>query len=601
MMAWNFSVIVVSVLLLAFLLWKELARKNKLHLVWRLLASVLAVASLVCLAVPPFYHGKRSIDPMQDILLLTKGFSKDSLEKYQGFSTQKTLIYTADASIFQTSKSPKVHFLTDLDLSGNATLKNKTLHILGFGLEENELKELQNYPVSFSAAELPSGIQKINWTRELKAGESFRVQGNFLNQNDEEIKLILKGLNTGLDSLKIGGKRSMPFSFQTVPKQSGQAVFRLVALSGKDTVENEALPFTIDPQQTLKVLMLSASPDFESRFLKNWLAENAYEVASRSTISKNKTTTDFANMGKLPLEKITPFLLQKFDVLITDATGFGNLSKAEVSAILAQTSKKGMGLIVRADSMDHASFIGKNFALYQPDHPQKELDLKLNGAEGTRLSIQTDRPLFIKNQPNSQALVQDEAAQVLVSSKLYGSGKLVLSTLNNTFSWQLLGKQKAYRAFWSELLSKAAQKTSKKENVFTENYAGKNSMAKVYLETADRNAALKVNGERLPLEQNPAIPFLQEAVFWPNRSGWFPVLTQNNTTNWVYIFENTDWRTLKASKKIKQTQQYARQFQTKQQNSQDQQKEAVVFVPPFWFYLLFLLSCTFLWIETKML
>ena len=596
-MALNFSVIAVSVLLLAFLLWKEIGRKNESYLIWRLLASVLAVVSLVCLAIPPFYHAKRSINLNQEIVLLTEGFDKDSLNKYQN----ATPVFTADPAVYQTLKSPKIRFLTDLNLSENATLKNKSLHILGFGLKEEELKAVQNFPVRFNAVELSSGIEKINWTNRLKAGENFRVQGNFLNQTDGEIKLVLKGLNTGLDSLKIGAKRSIPFSFHTIPKESGRAVFELLAIAGEDTLENEALPTIIEPQEKLKILMLSASPDFESRFLKNWLAENAYQVAARSTISKNKITTDFANLEKFPLEKITPSLLQKFDVLVTDASGFNALSKPEASAILAQVNAKGMGLLIRADSVDNASFIGKNFVVYQPDNPQKELHLKLNDVVGTRLKIQSDRPAFIRNQLNTQTLVQDEAAQVLVSSKLYGSGKLVLSTLNNTFSWQLSGKQKDYSAFWSALLSKAAQKVGRRENIYTENYADKNSMTNVYLETADRNASLKVNGQTLPLGQNPSLPFLQEATFWPDRSGWFPISTQNNTTDWVYIFENANWKTFKAAEKIRRTLQYARQFSAKQQNLQNQQKEELVFVPPFWFYLLFLLSCTFLWLETKLL
>jgi len=598
-MDWNIGVLIVSVLLLVFLFWKEIGRKNKIRLSWRLLASVLAVVSLVCLAIPPFYPGKKSIVADKEILLLTDGFSKDSLNKYRNPSPRKPF-YTADATVFQTLKSPQVHFIADLASWRNTIPVNAALHILGFGLEEDELQSLNKLPLRFDVSELPSGIEKVDWTRRLNAGENFRVQGNFLNQTDSKIKLVLKGLNTGLDSVEIGGKRSMPFSFGSIPKQSGRAVFHLLALSGKDTIENEALPIIIEPAKTLKVLMLSASPDFESRFLKNWLSENSYAVASRSTISKNKTTTSFGNMNKLPLEKITPSLLENFDVLITDATGFSSLSKPEVSVILAQASRKGLGLIFRADSAN-ASFIKEKFAIYPFGNPQKQLNLKLNNESGLRLTIQTDHPSFIRNQPGTQVLVQDEAAHLVVSSKLYGSGKLLLSTLNNTFTWQLSGKQKEYASFWSMLLSKAAKKISRKENLAYPFFASKNSMTPLFLETADKTTALKVNGKAVYLSQNPAIPFLQEGIFWPDQTGWLPVSTGGNSANWVYIFDQTDWKALKAAKKIKRTQQYARQFNVKQQNIQHQQKEQQVFVPPFCFYLLFLLSCSFLWTETKFL
>jgi len=597
---WNILVLAVSFLLLVFLFWKEISRTNKQRLVWRLLASIVAVVSLVFLAIPPFYHGKRSIAAAKEILLLTDGFNKDSLTKYRNPSPQKTLIYTADETVYQALKSAQIQFVADLGLWRKTIPANATLHVLGFGLKKAELQSLNPQSLRFDVPELLSGISKLNWTQRLNAGENLQVQGNFINQNDFKITLILKGLNTSLDSVKIGAKRSMAFSFSTVPKQSGQAVFRLIALSGKDTIENEPIPLIIEPAKTLKVLILSASPNFESRFLKNWLAENTYGVAARSTISKNKTATAFANMNKLPLEKITPALLQNFDVLIIDASEFGKLNKPEAAAVLAQTSRQGLGLIFRADS-SNASFINQNFPVYQADNPQKQLNLKLNDAAGTRLIIPTNRPSFIRNQPGSQVLVQDEAAHLLVNSKLFGSGKVVLSTLNNTFSWQLSGKTKEYAAFWSMLLSKAAKKTRQKETVASTIYADKNSMATLQLQTAEANVAAKVNGTTVALSQNPAIPFLQEGVFWADKTGWVPVTTNGKLIQQVYIFKNTDWKPLKAIEKINLTHQYSLKFKKNQFKNRPTQNTERIPVLPLWFYLLFLASAAFLWFETKLL
>lgn len=595
-MMWNILVLAASFLLLIFLFWKEIKRSNKQRLIWRLLASFLALASLVCLAIPPFYHGKRSISNVHEILLLTDGFSKDSLRSFP----QKKLIYTADEKVLQALHSPQIQFIADLSLWRKTLSANTTIHILGNGLEEADLKKLDSLPVRFIAPELTSGIEKINWKHQLNSGENFRVQGSFLNQNDAEIKLVLKGLNTGLDSVKIGAKRSLNFSFNAVPKQSGQAVFRLLALSGKDTLENEPLPLIIEPAKTLKVLLLSASPDFESRFLKNWLAENAYAVAARSTISKNKTTTDFGNMSKQSLEKITPALLQNFDVLICDASEFGNLSKPEAAAILAQTSRKGLGLIFRADSTN-TSFIRQNFAVFSSIDPQKTLNLKLNNASGFRLNIQTDHPSFIKNQPNSQVLVQDQTNRLVASSKLYGSGKLVLSTLNNTFSWQLLGKTKEYAAYWSLLISKAARKITQKQNVSTPIYADKNSMIMVKLNSSAKNISIKIDGDDVAFRQNPAISFLQEASFWPKKSGWIKVNQSKNLPSSVYIFNNQDWKPLKSAQKISLTEKHAQQFASTPNKQANQQQSELISIPSLPFYLVFLLSCAFLWFETKLL
>ncbi|MGI4751146.1 MAG: hypothetical protein ACRYFB_10955 [Janthinobacterium lividum] len=599
-MMWNILVFSASLLLLIFLFWKEIKRGSKQRLVLRLLTSFLAVASLVCLAVPPFYSGKRSINTEHDFFLLTDGFSKDSLHLQQSSSPQKPLIFTADEAVFKTLKSPQVRFIADLDLWRKTVPTNTTVHILGDGLSEDELKNLDRLPVQFNVPKLPTGIQKINWTHRLHAGENFRVQGNFLNQNNGEIKLVLKGLNTSLDSVKIGAKRSMNFSFSSIPKQSGEAVFRLLALSGKDTLENEPLPLTIEPEKMLKVLMLSASPDFESRFLKNWLAENAYAVAARSTISKNKTTTDFGNMSKQPLEKITPALLHNFDVLICDASEFGNLSKAEIAAILAQTSRKGLGLIFRADSAN-TSFIRQNFAVYPSNDLQKQLNLKLNDASGLRLNIQTEHPSFIKNQAGSQVLVQDQTNHLVVSNKLYGAGRLILSTLNNTFSWQLSGKTKEYAAYWSLLISKAARKITQKQTVSTLIYADKNSMVPIRLNTSTKNISAQIDGANVAFQQNQNIPFLQESVYWPRKSGWIMVNADKNLPTGIYVFENLDWKALKLTQKINLTETYARKFASTQTKNQNQQQTELIFIPSLLFYLIFLLSCAFLWFETKLL
>lgn len=601
MITWNILVLIIAFLLLVFLFWKEIRRSSRLRLTWRLLASLLAVLSLVFLAIPPFYQGKRSIASSSEILLLTDGFSKDSLNKYQNSSPQKSLIYTADQGIFQTLKSPAIHFIADLDLWRNTIPANTTLHILGNGLEEDELQSLHQQSIRFDAPEPTSGIQQVNWINRLTSGETFNIQGTFLNHSNSKIKLVLKGLNTSLDSMEIAAKNSTNFSFSTISKQNRQAVFRLVALSGKDTLENEPVPLTIEPVKNLKVLLLNASPDFENRFLKNWLAENAYAVAARSTISKNKTTVDFANLQKLPLDKITPALLQNFDAAIIDASAFNALSKPEAAAILAQASQKGLGLIFRADSGVNTSFINKNFPVEQSNSLQKQLNLKLNDAAGTRLSIQTDRPLYIRNKPNSQALVQDAAAHLVVNSNLYGSGKLILSTLNNTFTLQLSGKKKEYAAFWSLLLSKAARKISRSENVFTTNFAGKNSMVPLMMETSAKTTLAKVNGTSISLNQNPLVSFLQEGSFWPEKSGWQSVNLNNNQTEFIYIDEQTDWKTLKSFRKISLTEKYAQQFKKRGDKTSVQQKNELIFIPSIWFYLLFLLSCSFLWFETKLL
>jgi hypothetical protein len=56
------TILVVSVLLLFYLLWNEIRRPNKLRLLGRIIASIVAVTSLACLALPVAFNVTKNID-----------------------------------------------------------------------------------------------------------------------------------------------------------------------------------------------------------------------------------------------------------------------------------------------------------------------------------------------------------------------------------------------------------------------------------------------------------------------------------------------------------------------------------------------------------
>jgi hypothetical protein len=64
--------------------------------------------------------------------------------------------------------------------------------------------------------------------------------------------------------------------------------------------------------------MLAASPDFENRFVKDWLSQNGYTVVAKTAISTNKFDKTFLNAGSVSLDRVTSGLLDSFDVLLSD-------------------------------------------------------------------------------------------------------------------------------------------------------------------------------------------------------------------------------------------------------------------------------------------
>lgn len=509
MMHWNYIVTAAVLLLLAFLVWKEITRPNRARLYWRLLASVLAVISLVYLLLPfPLHTGK----------------------------------YTAP-----------------------------------------------DKKVPAPAATRSSGIQSVYWQRQVNAGEDLRLQGSFRNSTAAPVKLLLSGFNERLDSVVIPPQQHSPFELNARPRHIGRAVYTLTALA-KDTLAKEAVPVEVVAVQPLKVLILAASPDFENKFLANWLSEHDYVVAMRTAISRNKYSYAFLDTTRFQLERITPAILTAFDLLISDAGALAALGRDELGAIRAQVEEKGLGLIIRTDSITSHNFYDRPFALTAAaDKNERPLQLHTAGP-GKPVTLVTAPAAWLRSIPGLQPLVWDPQQHILAGSNLYGAGRLVLTTIGNTYTWILSGRQEAYQAVWSLLLQQAARQRPLPDQWHTGLAFPKvRTPVPLYLETAALMPVATVNRAPLSLAQDGALPFRWEGVYWPEQAGWQAAVAAPGDSSWWYAFDEKDWQYPSAQER---------------QNGQTRsvaavQEERSGRIPLIWFFILFMLSAIFLWTEEK--
>ena len=282
----NSYIIILTLVLLGFLLLKEIQRKNKANLMLRIAASCLAGIALIFIAIPITYQKKADAKDENTAVLITEGFHKDSLKNFKNIPA-----FTTNSVVANANRSVKLV----PDLEGLLALNQQfsKFHVLGYGLEAQELELIRDKNLVFHPSTLPSGLQSIHWNKTIKSGEQLVLSGNYLNSSNKPVKLILNGLGTNLDSLNIPAGKSENFQLKTIPKHLDKAVYTLIGITEKDSILNEKIPVFVESQASLKVLILSSSPDFENKFLKNWLFENQYAIAVRSAISKNKFRTEF--------------------------------------------------------------------------------------------------------------------------------------------------------------------------------------------------------------------------------------------------------------------------------------------------------------------
>lgn len=539
MTTWNYIVICLSLVLLTLLLTYEWKRANRARLVWRLSATVILMAALAALVLPITYKRSAAVRDKEGILL-TEGYDPDSV---------RVFAQARNASVWASPAEEK-----DPGLS--------VLHIFGYGLTGEQCAALPPVPLVFHPSAMRAGITSIYWQRSLWTGEACRIQGHFYNPGEGTVKLLLTGMHTVLDSAEI--KKDVDFELRTVPVHTGQAVYRLIALNGADTLEQESIPVEVLQGKPLKILILAAAPDFENRFLVNWLSEKGHSVVVRTAISKGKY--DFASLNMTTgAEGLST--LDKFDIVIADAAAL-NAMPGEYRLLRKEVEQRGLGLIIKADST----------------------------------SGKMDRP-------GGRSLIKDSLGRTLVSASMYGAGKIILTSLQTTYTRWLEGNKREYASLWTSIMQQAA-----KESTATERW-----QLSPALPVVDQpvKATLRYSGSEsgLPeglfeyegvtpvvsyLTQHPLLPFVWEGLYWPRGAGWQTVRTSQGTSAWWYAWTADDWQALHRKERMGETERWVARMRNRKTGTTEG-REDVQRVPVWkgWFYLSIIICCLFLWVERK--
>lgn len=594
----NSYIIISTLVLLGFLLLKEIQRKNKANLILRITASCLAAIALIFIAIPITYQKKAELKDENTVLLVTEGFQKDSLKNFKNIP-----VFTTNSVVANGNRSVKL--IPDLAGFLATNQQFSKFHVLGYGLEAQELEMVKDKNLVFHPSPQPSGLQSVHWNKSVKSGEQLVISGNYLNTDDKAVKLIIMGLGTNLDSVNIPAGRSEYFQIKTIPKHLDKAVYSLIGIAEKDTILNEKLPVFVQAWGPLKVLILSSSPDFENKFLKNWLFENQYSIAVRSAISKNKFNTEFLNCTRINLDRITPSVLENFDLLISDPDELSAMSRAENQALQNQLNN-GMGLILIADSIRKAEgFLNGIFetrSLVRVD--EKMISLNWDDYNTKKMTLGSSGSFRILPKEGNQALVKDDKANIIVSSKLFGRGRILLSSINDSYTWILGNDLKSYSSYWSKLIGDVARKKE-----LNSVWALKDPLPVLNQETAfiiesgpDSIPVASSEGDLLKFAQDQVLGFQWTAPFWPRKTGWQLLETRNSPDsiqNWFYVFNKNDWASVNAAEKIKNNRKFSEESFSESNDQNISERYYRETVPPAYFFILFLLSCTYLWLEAK--
>jgi hypothetical protein len=608
----HYIAIGISLVLLAWLVWQEIRRPNKGRLILRLLATVLSLGSFICLFLPLNYASTNS--GTTDIILLTPGFNKDSVASLSREKKTALPVYVAAAAMREAASYRPLLFT-------GATRFNGTMHVFGEGLPGDVLAEWKIPRIFFHPSPI-TGVTDVYWPKQIASGSSWQVSGIYNNVSNTAAKISLSGFGTGLDSIMIPAKSKKEFRLVTIPRQIGRFVYQLTVMKNRDTLQKEPVPLIVHAMQPPAVLLLASSPDFENKFLKNWLAEKGYPVMVRTATSRGKFSKEYLNTSSIDIDRLGSAVLEKAAIIIADAQSIASLSTEERDLLFSAVRNKGKGLLLRLDS-NRTGAGSSLFAVASGDSAHQQAT-RLRLAD---TSIQLS-PINLANTPTlrtptaGRVLLANNTGKAYAAVSLLGAGHVIGTTISSSFSWMLAGQSTAYSQVWSALLNELSPSVPQQETWNVEPAIPVvHEPATIRLQASQSaQPQAQVNGTTVYLDQDMLLPFQWTGRYWPVKSGWQTGIGLNGEPWYWYAFGAGEWENVRRTGMQREMQEFAAGRGTDEQGTRNKEPgkaianvepagsepqtpnsklQTTIPLPKFWFFLVFLLSVAYLWFENK--
>ncbi len=578
---------------LILLAWRRPRQRQRLP---RVLAGAVAAAALWFVAFPPLRHLPAA---RAEAILLTEGYAPDTLRQLLRQLGPGTPVW----AVADIPTPPKAKPLASLLTLAEQQPALRRLHILGHGLPAADLPLLGPLPVQLHAGVPFAGFRTAFWLAQVTLGEAVRVEGTIAAPAAAGAWVVLRADGAGRDSVKLPAGDA-PFRLQYRPKTAGRATYELLLRRPGQPPVTEPVPVEITAPTLPAVLLLTATPSFEFKFLKNYLAEARYPVALRTTVSRGLVQTDFVNQPARALDRLTPALLASYSALIADAPTLAALSATEAQALQAAVTAGRLGLITLAEAAPlpraapaHADFAvlpravvpGTTLPLSWPDAP----------AEARALL-----PAQLRPAASLRSLITGPNQLLAAARRRVGLGFVVVSVVPETFRWGLQGKTAVYASFWNRLLAAAVPpapataswrtgtRWPRAHQPLTLHLTG--NFPEVQPTVTSLNGGPAV---RLALRQDTRLPEWSTGQYWPAAAGWYQVNGPGRSSFRFYVYPAGAW----LGPELQERRQATMQLRASPVASQATDVPLVTEPwPVVWFFGLFLVAAGYLWLEEKL-
>ena len=577
---WFWPVLLGSALIWLFFLWKEKSKKLHTRFFLNGLIALIAITALALMALKPVTSGKVETNAG---VLLTDSYAKERLDSLKRTdSNLKVIPYIKNKGIGSTLDSVA------------------PLFVLGDGVRTFDFWQFKNVPAQYLGSETPKGIIALAYDGEITVGKALSVRGRYNAPKSGHYLVLATPDSTGLDSLALNDLVRTDFELSTEMKVEGSYTFSLIEKDsiGK-TISIEPLPVTVQPKTPMKVLMINSFPTFESKYLKNYLAESGHELTVRSLLTKDNYKFEYYNTDSDPIYAFSRKRLEAFDILLIDTDSYVNISGSSKNALQQAVEKDGLGVFIQPDNQLFS--IAKRTSNFEF---VRDKNVKINLEKWPKLKVDA-YPFRFKTAfglENIRGLEKsfDKKIEIRTAYRRMEKGRIGTTTIQNTYKWILDGHLKAYQEFWSEVVG-VIGKRKEVSTVWanTDKLIFRNMPYAFEMRTRLQSPEIfETYGGEVPIEQHPDFAELWTGTVYPQKTGWneLSIASDSTSTHRFFVLDSTNYKPL-----VRHTVQLANNRFFNRTSSTGQSRTLLKQIPSIWFLIVFIVAIGWLWVSPKIL
>jgi len=570
---WFWYVVIAALLLWLVFAWKEWKQFNTSKLYLKLALAFVALTSLAMIGLKPIVVSQLDT---YEMVVLTKGYDANQLDSLKKANKKiQILHYKPNESFINKNKKPS------------------TIYMLGEGIAPFDFYQLDSLNVSYLGKPEPSGIVKLKFNQEQVVGNSVTIEGLYANAKKGRRLNLESPSRTILDSIVFLSDTTQTFKLSAQMNVVGNYEYHLVE---KDSMNNllasNPIGIRVIPESTLSVLIINGFPTFETKYLKNYLAEKGHQTVVRSQVTRGKFKYEYFNLNTKPAIDFSEKNLQNFDLVIIDAQSFRNLGRNQKSTLETVVKHDGLGVFIQANTVQNGTVNYLTDFNFQSDNTTK-----ISLEKWPKITIAKNpfhfKPLF------SLHSIHQTNNQILTAYKTLGNGKIATSAFENTYQLILNGNTNVYQTLWSESINALSKKNMPLAH-WEANYQVifKDEPFSFNLRThLDKPKTFDEQGELIPLINDINNSHLWRGKTYPKALGWQNMKLEQDTTQvfHYYVTDTTKWKSLKSYKTFEANKREFKASKGVGEHFTTRQPMSLV-----WLYVLFLLSIGYLWLEPKL-